>query len=93
MGGPDIMTAGSLQQFVRVLKTPRNILIMLKAGKPVAAMIQELTSLLIRGDLIIDGGNSYIKTPNAALLIWKRGVWLLPAWVFPVVKKVPGWRR
>ncbi|MDJ0957787.1 MAG: NADP-dependent phosphogluconate dehydrogenase [Arenicellales bacterium] len=74
-GGPNILAAGSLQEFVQVVKTPRNILIMLKAGEPVTAMIQKLISLLTRGDLIIDGGNSYYKdTERRAVDLEARGL-------------------
>ena len=54
----DIKAAYSLEEFVNTLERPRNILVMVKAGKPVDAVIEQLKPLLEEGDTIIDGGNS-----------------------------------
>ena len=56
--GKDIKAAYTLPEFVQVLERPRKILVMVKAGLPVDAVIQELKPLLEEGDMIIDGGNS-----------------------------------
>ncbi|MEM9539525.1 MAG: decarboxylating NADP(+)-dependent phosphogluconate dehydrogenase [Cyanobacteria bacterium P01_E01_bin.42] len=56
--GKDVKAAYSLEEFVQVLERPRKILVMVKAGKPVDAVIQQLKPLLEEGDMIIDGGNS-----------------------------------
>ncbi len=48
----------SIEEFVSSLERPRRILIMVKAGKPVDAVIDQLKPLLEPGDMIIDGGNS-----------------------------------
>lgn len=56
--GKDIKAAYSLEEFVQTLERPRKILIMVKAGAPVDAVIQQLKPLLDQGDMIIDGGNS-----------------------------------
>jgi 6-phosphogluconate dehydrogenase len=48
----------STGDFVASLATPRKILIMVKAGKPTDAVIDELAALVERGDIIIDGGNA-----------------------------------
>jgi 6-phosphogluconate dehydrogenase len=56
--GKDIKAAYSLEEFVQTLERPRNILIMVKAGPPVDAVIEQLKPLLEEGDTIIDGGNS-----------------------------------
>lgn len=56
--GKDIKPAYSLAEFVQTLERPRKILVMVKAGAPVDAVIQELKPLLNDGDMIIDGGNS-----------------------------------
>jgi len=50
-----------IKSFVESLKKPRKIILMVKAGKPVDDVIQELLPYLEKGDLIIDGGNSYFK--------------------------------
>jgi len=54
----DVKAAYSLEEFVQVLERPRKILVMVKAGKPVDAVIDQLKPLLDEGDMIIDGGNS-----------------------------------
>ena len=54
----DIKAAYSIEEFVQILERPRNILVMVKAGKPVDAVIEQLKPLLDKGDTIIDGGNS-----------------------------------
>lgn len=48
----------SLEEFVASLSRPRRILAMVKAGKPVDDLIQQLKPLLDPGDILIDGGNS-----------------------------------
>ena len=47
-----------LKDFVASLAKPRAMVIMVKAGKPVDAVIDELVPLLDEGDIVIDGGNS-----------------------------------
>jgi 6-phosphogluconate dehydrogenase len=56
--GKKIVGAHTLQEFVGSLKSPRKIMLMVKAGKPVDELIDELTPLLSKGDILIDGGNS-----------------------------------
>src|SRR5580765_4813952 len=48
----------SSADFVASLAVPRKILIMVKAGGPTDAVIDELAELLEPGDIIIDGGNA-----------------------------------
>lgn len=48
----------TLEEFLGHLKKPRRVMIMVKAGAPVDAVIAQLVPLLERGDVIIDGGNS-----------------------------------
>src|SRR5689334_14454851 len=65
----DFMNAGAkgtkvrgfheLSKFVASLKRPRRIMLMIKAGQPVDDFIAELLPFLEKGDIIIDGGNSY----------------------------------
>ena len=56
--GKDIQGAKDLEDFVGKLQHPRRILMMVKAGAPVDAVIQEISPYLEEGDLLIDGGNS-----------------------------------
>ena len=48
-----------LKEFVASLKKPRKIMMMIMAGAPVDSMIDQLIPLLDKGDIIIDGGNSF----------------------------------
>jgi len=57
--GFNIIGAYTLQELVDSLKTPRKIMLMVKAGKPVDDNIEALIPLLSPGDIIIDGGNSH----------------------------------
>ncbi len=56
--GKNFVFAKTLQEFVGALKRPRKAQIMVKAGAPVDAVIEQLIPLLEPGDIIIDGGNS-----------------------------------
>ncbi|GAA4927090.1 NADP-dependent phosphogluconate dehydrogenase [Nesterenkonia rhizosphaerae] len=51
----------SLAELVQSLERPRRVLIMVKAGAPVDAVIDELLPLLEEGDIIIDAGNSFYE--------------------------------
>jgi 6-phosphogluconate dehydrogenase len=64
IGSRDIRGGFTLQEFVNLLRKPRAILILVKAGPPVDAVIEELLPYLERGDLIIDGGNSHFRDTN-----------------------------
>ncbi|MEO0433700.1 MAG: decarboxylating NADP(+)-dependent phosphogluconate dehydrogenase [Cyanobacteria bacterium J06656_5] len=57
-GGKNVVAAYSLEEFVASLERPRRILLMVKAGRPVDAVIEQLMPLLDPEDMIIDGGNS-----------------------------------
>ncbi len=56
--GKNILPCTDLHEFVESLSTPRKVMIMVKAGVPVDAVITQLEPLLQKGDVIIDGGNS-----------------------------------
>jgi len=56
--GKNAVATYTIKDFVASLERPRRILIMVKAGAPVDAVIQELKPFLEEGDIIIDGGNS-----------------------------------
>ncbi|MBU3176045.1 NADP-dependent phosphogluconate dehydrogenase [Clostridium estertheticum] len=57
--GKNIRGAYSIEEFVNSLETPRKILIMIKAGLPVDETIDKLIPYISKGDILIDGGNSY----------------------------------
>jgi 6-phosphogluconate dehydrogenase len=56
--GKNITPCRSLEEFVGALAKPRKVQIMVKAGAPVDAVIEQLIPLLEPGDIVIDGGNS-----------------------------------
>ncbi len=62
VGGPaagkDVVGAHSLESLVAELAVPRLVMVMVKAGDPVDAVVDQLVPLLEPGDVIIDGGNS-----------------------------------
>ncbi|MBU3190021.1 NADP-dependent phosphogluconate dehydrogenase [Clostridium bowmanii] len=49
----------TIEEFVNSLETPRKILIMIKAGKSVDEVIEELVPYISKDDILIDGGNSF----------------------------------
>jgi 6-phosphogluconate dehydrogenase len=55
----NIIGSDSLAQLISMLKTPRKVMLMVKAGKPVDDFIDLLIPLLEEGDIIIDGGNTH----------------------------------
>ena len=56
--GKNIQPTTTIEEFVGALQRPRKAMIMVKAGAPVDAVINELVPFLEKGDVIIDGGNS-----------------------------------
>jgi 6-phosphogluconate dehydrogenase len=56
--GKNIQPTRTMEEFAGALKRPRKAMIMVKAGAPVDAVINQLAPLLDKGDVIIDGGNS-----------------------------------
>jgi 6-phosphogluconate dehydrogenase len=56
--GKRIHGAATLEAFVASLSRPRKVMLMVKAGAPVDAVIEQLLPLLEPDDIIIDGGNS-----------------------------------
>lgn len=51
----------SIEEFIDSLETPRKILLMVQAGKGTDATIENLLPHLDKGDILIDGGNTYYK--------------------------------
>jgi 6-phosphogluconate dehydrogenase len=56
--GTNVIGAHSLEELVGLLKRPRRLMMMVKAGKPVDEFIEQVIPMLEPGDIIIDGGNS-----------------------------------
>jgi 6-phosphogluconate dehydrogenase len=57
--GKKIIGTRTIKELVETLKTPRIVMLMVKAGKPVDEFIELLVAHLGKGDIIIDGGNSH----------------------------------
>ncbi|HVW41381.1 MAG TPA: NAD(P)-binding domain-containing protein, partial [Amycolatopsis sp.] len=55
----EFIPAYTAQEFVDALERPRQIVIMVKAGAPTDAVIEEFAPLLEKGDVIVDAGNAH----------------------------------
>ena len=62
--GKTISGYHSVEELVANLKSPRRVMLMVKAGPAVDALIGQLTPLLDPGDIIIDGGNTQFDDTN-----------------------------
>ena len=62
--GKNILGYHSVKEFVNGLDRPRKVMIMVKAGAPVDAFIEQVIPFLEEGDIIIDGGNSHFPDTN-----------------------------
>lgn len=56
--GKNITTEDTIEKFVDSLESPKKIMLMVNAGKPVDSVIDSLLPYLKKGDILIDGGNS-----------------------------------
>src|ERR1044072_7036026 len=59
--GHQVIGARSIQDFVSALDPPHKMILLVKAGKPVDDVVDQLKPHLSPGDIIIDGGNSYFE--------------------------------
>src|SRR5579862_6084323 len=62
--GTKVVGAHSLQEVAALLKKPRRVMLMVKAGQAVDEFIEHLLPVLEPGDIIIDGGNSLFEDTN-----------------------------
>eukprot|EP00080_Pristionchus_pacificus_P019462 PDM79482.1 hypothetical protein PRIPAC_32061 [Pristionchus pacificus] len=62
--GTKIVGAHSIEEICKLLKRPRRIVILVKAGAPVQAMFDSIVPFLKAGDIIIDSGNSEYTDSN-----------------------------
>jgi 6-phosphogluconate dehydrogenase len=70
-----ITATRSIEEFVGSLAKPRKIMIMVKAGAPVDAVIDQLLPNLEAGDVVIDGGNSlYSDTQRREEVLAAKGL-------------------
>ncbi|MFT3703600.1 MAG: NADP-dependent phosphogluconate dehydrogenase [Agriterribacter sp.] len=59
VAGTTVKGTSDLTVMVNALKSPRKIMMLVQAGKPVDDVLEELIPLLDKGDIVIDGGNSH----------------------------------
>ncbi len=57
--GKNIVGTYTMEEFVQSLEVPRKIMLMVKAGPATDATIEQLKPLLDKGDIVIDGGNTF----------------------------------
>src|SRR5512135_2952274 len=70
-----IIGAHSIEEMVGLLKRPRRVMLMVKAGKPVDEFIEQLLPHLEPGDILIDGGNSnYNDTIRRTAYVESKGL-------------------
>ena len=62
--GTQVVGAHSIEELVSLLKKPRRVMLMVKAGETVDHMIDAIVPHLEKGDIIIDGGNSLYTDTN-----------------------------
>ncbi|HYG36787.1 MAG TPA: decarboxylating NADP(+)-dependent phosphogluconate dehydrogenase [Clostridia bacterium] len=73
--GTNVIGAHSIEELVGLLKRPRRVMLMVKAGKPVDEFIELLIPHLEPGDIIIDGGNSLFEdTVRRTRLVESKGL-------------------
>jgi 6-phosphogluconate dehydrogenase len=65
----------TMKEFVDGLERPRKIMMMIKAGKPVDIVIDQLIPMLDPGDIVIDGGNTWFRdTQRREELLTSKGM-------------------
>jgi len=73
--GKNIVGTYSLEELVNALEKPRIVMMMIRAGKPVDEVIEQLIPLLEPGDIIIDGGNSnFMDTARRCEYVESKGL-------------------
>jgi 6-phosphogluconate dehydrogenase len=72
--GTKVKGVTAIEEFVSQLSVPRKIMLLVPAGKPVDAVIDNLIPHLEKGDIIIDGGNShYVDTVRRVKYVSEKG--------------------
>jgi 6-phosphogluconate dehydrogenase len=73
--GKKFIGCHSIEELVKAVKTPRKIMMMVKAGQPVDNLIEQLLPHLSPGDVLIDGGNEhYTNTERRTKYIESKGL-------------------
>ena len=70
-----VKVTSSIGDLVNDLSSPRVIWVMVPAGKPIEAVLKELRKYLTKGDVVVDGGNSFYESSmKRAKLMEKKGI-------------------
>lgn len=73
--GKQFVGARDLKELVASLKSPRKVMLMVKAGPAVDAIIDELIPMMDAGDIIIDGGNTHFdETERRTKYVEEKGL-------------------
>src|SRR6202030_3194767 len=73
--GTQIVGTHGIEEMCNLLKAPRRIMMMIKAGKVVDETIEQIVPHLAKGDIIIDGGNSlYTDTDRRTKDLAAKGI-------------------
>jgi 6-phosphogluconate dehydrogenase len=73
--GTKVVGTHGIEEMCRLLKTPRRVMMMVKAGEVVDQTIEQIVPHLEKGDIIIDGGNSlYTDSDRRTKDLAKRGI-------------------
>jgi 6-phosphogluconate dehydrogenase len=73
--GTQVVGAHSVEEMCKLLKTPRRVMIMVKAGEVVDQTIEQVLPYLEKGDILIDGGNSlYTDTTRRTRDLAAKGI-------------------
>lgn len=76
--GKNIIPCETLEKFVDAIEKPAPIILMIKAGEPVDDQLGRLAPLLQRGDIIMDGGNSYfVDTRRRCAALQENGLYYM----------------
>ena len=71
----DFVGAETVEDFVAAIQKPRAIIVMVKAGDPTDAVIDELVPLLDEGDIVVDAGNAhFVDTIRREKALSEKGI-------------------
>jgi 6-phosphogluconate dehydrogenase len=84
-----VKVTNSLEELVEALPAPRTLFLMVPAGAPVDAAIASLKPYLQKGDLIIDGGNSYFADTERRVKELEQAGCISSAWASRGARAAP----